>query len=156
GGFHTCALKTDGTLWCWGANNLGQLGDGTTVNKTTPVQAGAAVLGSDVAEVALGIYNSCARKTDGTLWCWGGGGSGQPSQVGAATLGSAVAEIAVGGFHSCARKTDGTLWCWGDNSSGQLGDGTTVSKTLPVEVGAAPLGDDVAEIALGDYSSCAR
>jgi alpha-tubulin suppressor-like RCC1 family protein len=171
GGYHSCAIKTDGTLWCWGANSRGQLGDGTTANTSTPVQAGASTLGSNVAKVALGIQHSCARKTDGTLWCWGWNNRGQlgdgttadkstPVQAGASTLGSNVAAVDLGGNlsggHSCARKTDGTLWCWGYNTNGQLGDGTTADKTTPVQAGASTLGSAVAEVTLGGYHSCAR
>src|SRR5262249_33267360 len=128
---HSCARKTDGTLWCWGFNNNGQLGDGSVGGSATAVQAGASTLGSAVAEVALGYRHSCARKTDGTLWCWGLNHHGQLGdglfgtkaaavQDGVSTLGRAVAEVALGLRHSCARKTDGTLWCWGFNNNGQL------------------------------------
>ena len=161
GRLHTCARKTDGTLWCWGSNIDGQLGDGTAGNKPSPVQVGA--LGTLVAEVAAGVGHTCARKTDGTLWCWGLNFQGQlgdgttgdkssPVQVGA--LGTLVAEIAAGNLHTCARKTDGTLWCWGNNDHGQLGDGTSKSKSSPVQVGA--LGTLVAEVAAGGNHTCAR
>lgn len=169
GGFHSCASKTDGTLWCWGHNSHGQLGDGTTSGqscsggtcKPTPVQVPP--LGVGVADAAAGMFHTCARKTDGTLWCWGwnlwgeiGDGTTatpKPTPVQVA-IGAGVAQVALGGSHSCARMTDGSLWCWGSNASGQLGDGTTADKKLPVQV--APLGGDVAEVALGDEYSCAR
>jgi alpha-tubulin suppressor-like RCC1 family protein len=66
---YTCARKTDGTLWCWGRSFWGQLGDGTTADKSSPVQVTA--LGTSAVEVAVGEMYTCARKTDGTLWCWG-------------------------------------------------------------------------------------
>jgi alpha-tubulin suppressor-like RCC1 family protein len=75
GGQHACARKGDGTLWCWGINNDGQLGDGTTVDKYEPVQVTA--LGTGVAEVTAGHSHACARKNDGTIWCWGRGGDGE-------------------------------------------------------------------------------
>ncbi|MBK6849221.1 MAG: hypothetical protein IPG96_17370 [Proteobacteria bacterium] len=65
---HDCAVKTGGTLWCWGINNVGQLGNGTSTSSTTPVQVSA--LGSMVVEVATGAMHTCARKSDGTAWCW--------------------------------------------------------------------------------------
>ena len=90
---HTCARKTDGTLWCWGENDNGQLGDGTSKSKSSPVQVGA--LGTLVAEVAAGGNHTCARKTDGTLWCWGTDGTGNtdvlPMQVDGAARAAARA-----------------------------------------------------------------
>src|SRR5262245_54468382 len=162
GEYHCCARKTDGTLWCWGRNNYGQLGDGATVDKTTPVQAGASTLGNGVAEVALGEYHGCARKTDGTLWCWGRNNYGQlgdgravdkatPVQAGVSTLGNAVAEISLGDSHTCARRTDGTLWCWGYNYVGQLGRVGEDSR-YPGQV--AWCGDGICSLGERDGGSC--
>jgi alpha-tubulin suppressor-like RCC1 family protein len=72
---HSCARKEGGTLWCWGYNDYGQLGDGTTVHKSSP--GGVPALGTAVVEVALGGHQSCARKEDGSLWCWGRNDFGQ-------------------------------------------------------------------------------
>ena len=68
GAYHTVALKTDGTLWAWGYNNYGGLGDGTTAHKSSPVQIGTA---TDWAQISAGDYHTVALKTDGTLWAWG-------------------------------------------------------------------------------------
>jgi alpha-tubulin suppressor-like RCC1 family protein len=161
GAYHTCARKVDGSLWCWGLNDSGQLGDGTTVNKSSPAQVTA--LGTTVAEVALGERHTCARKTDGTLWCWGynifgqlgdGSTTNRSSPVQVTALGTTVAEVALRGLHSCARKTDDSLWCWGYNIYGQLGDGTTTDRSTPVAV--TTLGATVAEVALGSRHTCAR
>lgn len=136
---HTIALKTDGTLWAWGKNEYGQLGDNTTVDKLTPIQIGTA---TNWQSIATGINHSLAIKTDGTLWFWGSrfnlyGTSSQnniPTQIGTDTNWLKLA----GGQHHCAAiKTDGTLWTWGENSSGQLGDGTTTYRTAPIQVGTA-------------------
>jgi alpha-tubulin suppressor-like RCC1 family protein len=139
---HSLAIKTDGTLWAWGSNQTyGQLGDGTTANRSSPVQIGAL---TTWAQVAGGNNYSLAIKTDGTLWAWGAAGFGQlglggttyyssPVQVGALTTWS---KLALGEDHSVAVKTDGTLWAWGGNSDGQLGDGTTTQRNSPVQVGA--------------------
>jgi alpha-tubulin suppressor-like RCC1 family protein len=160
GAAHTCARKEDGTLFCWGRNAYGQLGDGTTVNKASPVPV--TVLGATVVEVALGSGHTCARKGDGTLFCWGDNYYGQlgdgttvdKSSPAPTKLGVNVAEVALGYRHSCARKQDGTLFCWGDNTFGRLGDGTIFNKSSPVAVAA--LGATVVAVALGDSHTCAR
>jgi alpha-tubulin suppressor-like RCC1 family protein len=164
GGYHACARKADGTLWCWGTGNVGQVGDGTTDSqKPSPVQV--TLLGTAVAQVAAGGYHTCARKTDGTLWCWGRNDRGQlgdgttttpkptPSQVQA--LGATVVDVAAGLLHTCARKADGTLWCWGSNPFGQVGDGTMTTPVLvPTQVAA--LGTSAVDVAAGDNHTCAR
>jgi alpha-tubulin suppressor-like RCC1 family protein len=128
--------------WAWGGNSSGQLGDGTTVNKSSPIQIGAS---ADVAFIAVAASGSAAYiKNNGTLWMFGSGLGGvlgqgnttsysSPVQVGTGTTWAAVA---VGSSITRAIKTDGTLWAWGDNTSGQLGDGTIVSKSSPVQIGA--------------------
>ena len=160
GVLHTCARKTDGTLWCWGENSSGQVGDGTMLDeKLSPV--GVVAIGSDVARVAVGNSQTCAVKTDGTLWCWGivRAGDGTPLTqhllpVPLTALGSEVVEVDID-FHICVRKSDGTLWCWGDNENGENGDGTSESPLLEA-AHVAPLGNDVAEVAIGFGHSCAR
>lgn len=158
---HACARKAQGTLWCWGQNLSGQVGDGTNTNKGTPVQVSA--LGTSVAEVSLGALHSCARRTDGTLWCWGANGEGQLGDgtsvdsmvpVPVTAFATSCAEVSLGGDHSCARRTGGSLWCWGWNLRGQLGDCTTASKSVPVQVVA--VGSAVAEVAAGKFHGCAR
>ena len=72
GGFHTIAIKTDGSLWAWGRNDIGQLGDGTTINKNSPVQ-----IATNWAKISAGFYHTIAIKTDGSLWAWGSNGFGQ-------------------------------------------------------------------------------
>lgn len=134
---YTMALKTNGTLWAWGDNGFGQLGDGTKTDKYVPTQ----ITGSNWACIAVGTYHSHAIKTDGTLWSWGWNKYGQlgdgtyvdkntPAQI----SGSNWSTITAGGAHCLALKTDGTLWAWGDNSFGQLGDGTIISCTIPTQI----------------------
>ena len=128
-------------LYAWGNNNNGQLGDGTVVNKSSPVQIGALTTWS---QIAAGNLHTAAVKTDGTLWVWGSNSQGQvgdgtvvnkssPVQIGALTTWS---QIVAGEQHTAAVKTDGTMWAWGRNNNGQVGDGTTVYKSSPVQVGA--------------------
>jgi alpha-tubulin suppressor-like RCC1 family protein len=148
GDSHTCALKTDGTVRCWGYNGSGQLGDGTTVSKSTPTTVPSLV---GVSAISGGVDHSCAMQTDGTVRCWGYNGGGQlgdgttvnksspvavPSILSLANIltGVRVAAIASGYTHTCALKTDGAVRCWGANSYGQIGDGTTVQKLVPTAV----------------------
>ncbi len=135
GGYHTVALKADGTVWAWGTNGFGELGDGTFEDRSMPVQ----VIGlSGVTAVAANISYTVALKVDGTVWTWGTWGTGTideqsnvPVQVSGLT---AVTAIAAGWDHTVALTSDGTVWAWGRNVSGQLGDGTTNSTSIPVQV----------------------
>jgi alpha-tubulin suppressor-like RCC1 family protein len=141
------AIKTDGTLWGWGNNYFGQVGDGggTTAHRSTPVQIGSATW----ASVSGGYRTNHAIKTDGTLWGWGQNGLNSASQVGDGTLtqrqspvqiGSATswASVSGGQNHAHAIKTDGTLWGWGWNGgASKLGDGTTTLRNTPYRIGSA-------------------
>ena len=136
---HTIALKSDGTVWTWGRNSDGQLGDGTNTQRNIPVQVSGL---NGVTAVACGYGHSITLKSDGTVWTWGGNDYGQlgdgattdsttPVQVNGL---SDVTAIAGGGYHTIALKSDGTVLAWGSNDYGQLGDGTTTNRTTPVEV----------------------
>jgi uncharacterized repeat protein (TIGR01451 family) len=131
------ALKSDGTVWAWGINSSGQLGDGTTTDRSRPVQTSGL---TNVTAVAAGRFYSVALKADGTVWLWGEcGGLGSTVSVTRTTpvqlTGiSDVAAIAAGGGHVLMRKSDKTLWSVGANFSGQLGDGTTTLRPFPVQV----------------------
>jgi len=154
---HSCALKTDQSLWCWGSGANGQLGNGTTTGiNSAPQQVGTKAWKS----LSTGAYHTCAVRTDSTLWCWGLNSNGQlgigshqlrkvPAKVGAATNWSSVGG---GWYHTCAIKKDKSLWCWGYNHFGELGNGTTKSTTKPVRIGT----DNTWKMAaLGTYHSCA-
>ncbi|GAA4761698.1 MULTISPECIES: T9SS type A sorting domain-containing protein [Flavobacterium] len=140
GGSHTLALKTNGTLWAWGLNSSGQLGNGNNTNSNVPVQVGT---DTDWAIISAGDEFSLALKTNGTLWAWGrndnsqlGDGSvvpkNSPIQIGNQTDWES---ISAGANHSLAIKTNGNLYGWGVNSLGQLGNGTTVNENTPVKIG---------------------
>ena len=141
----TVGLKADGTVWTWGLNTNGQLGDGTLDDKHYPVQA---IGVTDVVAVAAGGSHSLALKNDGTIWAWGANVKGQlgdntlvtsstPLQVkdptGTGNITGIIA-IAAGNTSSVALKSDGTVWTWGANTYGQLGDNTLVDKKLPLQV----------------------
>ena len=145
GGFHTTAIKTDGTLWTWGSNSLGQLGDNTIVSKSTPVQVTmGGVANTNWKQVVGGGQNyTAAIKTDGTLWSWGYNAFGNlgdntivdkstPVQVSGG--GTNWKQVSCALYHTAAIKTDGTLWLWGFNLNGGLGDNTRVNKSTPVQV----------------------
>lgn len=140
GAFHSAGLKSDGTLWAWGYNAYGQLGDSTTKQKNHAVQIGN---DSNWISIALGAYHSLGLKANGTLWAWGANDKGQlgngtsnnstvPVQVG---NDSNWASIAAGGNHCLALKGNGSLWAWGDNTNGQLGDSSKTNRTSPVKIG---------------------
>lgn len=125
----TCGVRVSGTLWCWGYNGEGQLGDGTTTDHLTPVQVGAA---DNWATVSPGGSHTCATRVDGSAWCWGlntqgelGDGTSQqrlsPVQVGNADDWTA---LQAGSSHTCGLRGDGVAWCWGANDFGKLGNGT--------------------------------
>jgi len=156
GMYHTVALKNDGTVWAWGYNNEGQLGNNSTTSTNTPVQvkvAGGSGL-DNVAAIAVGDYFTVALKHDGTVWTWGSNSEGQLGNGYSGTANSkstavqviaaggsgnltGVAAISAGSVHTVASKRDGTVWTWGSNSNGQLGDGysgTENNRSTPVQV----------------------
>jgi alpha-tubulin suppressor-like RCC1 family protein len=160
GGEHTCALLNSGAVKCWGDNYVGQLGDGTTTNRYTPVAVSG--LGSGVTAVSLGAYHSCALVNTGAVKCWGDNNSGQLGDgtqisrytpVAVSGLGSGVTAISLGWSHSCALLNSGAVKCLGDNDVGQLGDGTTIDRYTPVA--ASGLGSGVTAVSLGADHSCA-
>jgi alpha-tubulin suppressor-like RCC1 family protein len=139
-GQSTAAIKTDGTLWTWGLNDNGQLGDNSVVHKSSPVQTVAG--GSNWKQVSCGIISIGAIKTDGTLWVWGAnsyGGLGDGTNISRSSPVQTVAggtnwkQVSLSDNVGAAIKTDGTLWTWGLNFAGELGDGTTTVKSSPVQ-----------------------
>jgi alpha-tubulin suppressor-like RCC1 family protein len=138
----SAAIMTDGTLWAWGENGKGQLGNGSTISENTPVQIGALTTWSAVNAAR---QSTLAIKTDGTIWSWGYNNNAQlglgdlisrssPVQIGALTTWSTIG--ANGSNSGAAIKTDGTLFTWGRNNEGQLGLGDLTRRSSPVQVGA--------------------
>lgn len=160
GGYHSLALKSDGTVWSWGRNNFGQLGDGKRSKKNSPVQVKNL---RDVIAIASGTWHSMALKSNGTVWTWGRNNYGQigdgtfknrktPVQVKDLTD---VIAIAGGYLHSLALKSDGTVWAWGCNWSGQLGNESIVGESeVPIQVNSL---SNISAIACGgDHSLAIR
>jgi alpha-tubulin suppressor-like RCC1 family protein len=163
GNMHTCATKTDGTLWCWGRCHQGQLGIGVSgpgTEQTLPVQVGA---DTDWAQVSLGNDYTCAVKTSGALLCWGdnlygGLGIGDWDDRDVPTLmdpGSSWLDLAVGEFHTCGVRSDNSLWCWGRNLFGQLGLGDIGDDTNRSSPEALSPGRVWRSVSAGFGHSCA-
>lgn len=163
GSTHTCAVTNSGGVKCWGHNNHGQLGDGTTLDSTTPVDVSG--LASDVTAIDAGNQYTCALMSNGGAKCWGlnyngllgdGTSADRHTPVDVSGLTSGVIAIrgsGAGGGHTCALTDGGGVKCWGWNAYGQLGDGTTVNRYTPVQVSGLTSG--ARDVALGTWSTCA-
>jgi alpha-tubulin suppressor-like RCC1 family protein len=172
GGLHTCAVTSNGGAKCWGYNSFGDLGDGTTTRRLTPVDVDG--LSSGVAEVAAGYHHSCARMSQGRVKCWGRNNSGQ---LGNGTTSNSTTPVNVSGFsnvtftptptaivvnaqkldaganHTCVVTTGGGVKCWGANGNGELGDSTTTHRSVPVDV--SNLTSGIKAISAGHNHTCA-
>lgn len=148
---HSVGVVSDGSVWAWGDNGRGQLGDGTTDDSTVPVPVTGL---PETASVAAGAYHNLAVAPTGTVHAWGynafgqlGDGTTDDSSTPVAVSGvdDAVA-VAAGNYHSLAVAADGTVWAWGNNSAGQLGVDTTTTTATPVQVDGLT---DVVQVAAG-------
>jgi alpha-tubulin suppressor-like RCC1 family protein len=141
GNYHTVGLRANGSAWTWGRNNRAELGDGTTVSKSSPVS----VVGgfTDWVQISGGDEHNVGIRTNGTAWAWGGGSSGRLGN--SSTIDRSSPVSVVGGFtdwvqvetgsnHTVGVRANGTAWAWGSNTNGRLGDDTTVAKSSPVSV----------------------
>ena len=130
--YHCVGIQVDGTLWSWGYNADGQLGDGTIINKEVPTQIGTA---TNWGKPTIGLYHTVVMKQDNTMWSWG---RNDDSQLGDGTATDVLTptqisdtdwfKVDAGNFHTVSVKNDATAWSWGDNSLGQLGDGWKLKK----------------------------
>jgi alpha-tubulin suppressor-like RCC1 family protein len=166
GGAHTCALASSDAVKCWGWNDNGQLGNGSTTDASTPVDV--AGLDKGVTAVAMGGRHTCVLTSAGGVKCWGydregqlGNGKTTNSLVPVDVLGlaSGVTAIASGmidssyGGHTCALTSQGGVKCWGLNDHGQLGDGSTTNSSAPVDV--VGLASGVSAITVSGDHTCA-
>ena len=158
--YHTCALLSNGSIKCWGFNGYGQLGDGTTTDRYTPVTVSNAPTG--VVAIGAGSSHTCTLNSSGGVQCWGGNYSGQlgdgttvqsTSPVQVSGLSSGVKQLAVGADHTCVLTTGNGVKCWGYNSHGELGDSSNTNRTAPVDVTGLTSG--VASIGSGSFHTCA-
>jgi alpha-tubulin suppressor-like RCC1 family protein len=140
---HTCGIQVDGSLWCWGYNDFGQLGTGDYADRLVPTRVEG---NAQWASVSTGYGHTCAIRVDGSMWCWGLNNGGQlgigsdayavpdPTEV-ATTDGTRWLSVTAGGYYTCGIQTDHSLWCWGNGGYGELGLGNQVSHNVPVRVG---------------------
>ena len=160
GYLHSCALTTNGRVWCWGNNTYGQLGNNSTTNSARPVAV--AGLGRGVRAIDAGWFDTCAITARGAVKCWGNNSYGQlgnntttssltPVQVHGLTRGAKA--VSASYFHTCAITAKGAAKCWGNNSWGELGDNTANESARPV--GVYGLNKRVKQISAGYTSTCA-
>ncbi len=156
GSAHTCGMRDDGGLWCWGFNAYGQLGLGDMAQREAPEQVDP---GESWAMVSAGLHHTCGIQGDDTLWCWGRNFVGQlglgdtdqresPAEV---SQGTDWILVVSGSFHTCGTREPGSLWCWGYNETGQLGLGDADDRHSPEEVGTE---SDWWEVRAGAAHTC--
>jgi alpha-tubulin suppressor-like RCC1 family protein len=138
---HSIGVRTNGTIWGWGYNTCGRVGDNTVTNRASPVQVCGGF--TDWCQVSAGLCHSMGVRLDGTVWAWGANGYGQlgngtttPSSSPVSVVGGFTdwCQVSAGSRQNLGLRTNGTIWAWGQNSNGQLGDGTTSSKCSPIQV----------------------
>lgn len=155
GDYHSCAIKTNGNLFCWGSNDYGQLADGSTNNTSAPP---ATPTLTDTTQVSAGREHTCAITTDKQLYCWGrnhrgqlGDGTNTDKKTHNNPIMNNAKQVSTSYRHSCAIKGNGRLFCWGLNNHGQLGNGTNTDTNTP----ANPIFDDISQVSAGGLHTCA-
>ncbi|HJN55716.1 MAG TPA: putative Ig domain-containing protein, partial [Candidatus Poseidoniales archaeon] len=163
GGYHSCAVLDNGSAMCWGWNQGGRLGDGTTTQRKNPSYVDLP-LGKAATEISAGEVHTCAAMTDGTAYCWGNNNKGQfgigstspsssstPTQV-SLPSGVKAISIGVGSEFTCALMDDGDVYCWGEGDAGRLGNGATTDKSSPTKI-TMPSGDAI-KLSVGYDTAC--
>ena len=163
---HSCIIDSERRVSCWGSNDYGQLGDGTTDDVSTPKRITLGPNTSSAKEIAAGAYFSCVIDRLDKLYCWGRNNKGQlgdgtttqrktPVLISLGTGNVSPTAIALGGSHTCAINNLDQLLCWGWNGYGQLGDGTRTDRVIPTLISLGSGSIFATNVALGRYHTCA-
>ena len=175
GDSYACALDNTGVVYCWGANEEGQLGDGSEgpiegSDVPVAVNTSGVLAGKTITQISVGTYDACALDAAGAAYCWGwnfqgefGDGTYDSSDVpvaaasGGALAGVPLSQIAMGERGACALNMSGDAYCWGEGDYGELGNGTTSNSTLPVAVDTSGVlaGQSLSQIAVNTWDACA-
>lgn len=161
---HNCAILKDGSVYCWGFNQLGEVGDGTTGNKITPTKIALPLAATAIS--AKGVFlggvtysaHTCAILLDQSVWCWGGNANGELGQGDTAVYAgpvkvknlASINQLVVGGAHTCAVNANNDLYCWGRNTNGQIGNALATPVLLPQLI----LAGVTSKLALGSSHTC--
>ena len=171
GHYHTCAVASDDKMYCWGENNNGELGNGSTVDSRVPVAVNmtGALAGKTIKQMSVGTYNTCVIASDDKVYCWGSNAYGQvgnnsltDSNVPVAVnttgvlAGKTIKQISVGHHRACAIASDDKMYCWGNNMGGALGNGSTTDSHIPVSVNMSGVlaGKVIRRISIGAFHTC--
>ncbi len=172
GHYHTCAVASDDKMYCWGENNNGELGNGSTVDSRVPVAVNmtGVLAGKTIKQMSVGTYNTCVIASDDKVYCWGSNAYGQvgnnsltDSNVPVAVnttgvlAGKTIKQISVGHYRACAIASDDKMYCWGNNMGGALGNGSTADSHIPVSVNMSGVlaGKVIRRISIGAFHTCA-
>jgi hypothetical protein len=142
GNFHTCGILTNYSVYCWGGNDNGQLGDGTIIQRYNPTAVNKT---STFSSISLGVFHTCGILMNGSAYCWGynyygrlgDGTTTQRLNPTAVNISSNFTSISSGTYHTCGILTNGSAYCWGYNANGRLGDGTSTQRYNPTAVSMA-------------------
>ena len=171
GHYHTCAVASDDKIYCWGENNNGELGNGSTVDSRVPVAVNmtGVLAGKTIKQMSVGTYNTCVIASDDKVYCWGSNAYGQvgnnsltdstvPVAVNATGVlaGKTIKQISVGHHRACVIASDDKMYCWGNNMGGALGNGSTADSHIPVSVNMSGVlaGKVIRRISIGAFHTC--
>ena len=172
GGFHNIVLASNGSLFSWGDNHYGELGDGTDSSRSSPVSVNmrGVLNGKNIVQVSAGFYHTIALSSDGSIFSWGYNYYGQlgdgtttsrlsPVSVNMSGVlnGKNIIQVSTGTYHTIALSSDGSIFAWGFNENGELGDGTNTSRSSPasVKIGGVSSGKKITYVKAGDYYAIA-
>ena len=172
GFYHSCAIVLNDKAYCWGSNNNGQLGNGSTTSSRVPVAVNMSgvLAGKTIKQISVEFSTNCVVASDNKVYCWGGNNNGQlgngstaNSRVPVAVnmsgvlAGKTIKQISAGGDHSCVIASDDKLYCWGFNSNGELGNNSSVSSSVPVAVNTDGVlaGKVIKQMSAGFSNTCA-